>query len=177
MKFIFRKPPETPKGNFSVIQNRIGQKVQSGTERSMHRLSDVLQKKTRHYSRKKKVVLLIILMIVLSAYNVWLMTRIFYIPHRQKFDISTILAPLKISPGVTGTDSVYQGITNEEYQRIMQFKNYLDSLAGNKRTRPEYNRILLSRPGLKDSLNLFEYLYKAQKKMVNPNDQIVNPNN
>jgi hypothetical protein len=54
-------------------------------------------------------------------------------------------------------------ITKHEYDRVEQFKNYLFDLKTDSFGRIKFDSIIQVRPGLIDSINLFEKMYLQQK--------------
>lgn len=55
-------------------------------------------------------------------------------------------------------------ITKQEYNRILQFENYLLSLQSDSMGKKKYDSILGSRPQLMDSIAMFEKMYLLQNK-------------
>lgn len=55
-------------------------------------------------------------------------------------------------------------ITKEEYEKIEHFRDYIDSLAVSLSGKKLYDSILISRPGLIDSIVLLENIYQSQIK-------------
>jgi hypothetical protein len=53
-------------------------------------------------------------------------------------------------------------ISKEEFQRIENFKSYLDSLAKTNAGKRIFDSIIANRPGLIDSLSIVENLYQTQ---------------
>lgn len=53
-------------------------------------------------------------------------------------------------------------ITKREYEQMLAFKNYMDSLRQSKSGISIYDSIMLNRPGLIDSINQLEEIYKQQ---------------
>lgn len=54
-------------------------------------------------------------------------------------------------------------ITKQEYDRVEQFKNYLFQLKGDASGIKKFDSIVQTRPGLIDSIGLFEKMYSQQK--------------
>jgi len=54
-------------------------------------------------------------------------------------------------------------ITKREYERIIEFKNYLFLLRDDPARRKRFDSIITNRPGLLDSITLFEKMYLSQK--------------
>lgn len=60
----------------------------------------------------------------------------------------------------TQTDS---SVTKQEFNKVENFKNYLFQLRADSSGRKKFDSILKERPGLMDSINLFEKMYLQQK--------------
>ena len=54
-------------------------------------------------------------------------------------------------------------ITKREYERIIEFKKYLFLLRDDPARRKRFDSIITNRPGLMDSITLFEKMYLSQK--------------
>ena len=55
-------------------------------------------------------------------------------------------------------------ITKEEYQRVLQFENYMLNLRNDSTGKKKFDSIIKSRPQLMDSIALFEKMYLSQTK-------------
>ena len=55
-------------------------------------------------------------------------------------------------------------ITKQEYNRILQFENYLLRLRSDSTGKKEFDSIIRSRPQLMDSIAMFEKMYLSQNK-------------
>lgn len=55
-------------------------------------------------------------------------------------------------------------ITKKEYDRVMQFENYMLALKNDSVGRKQFDSIIKSRPHLLDSIALFEKMYLSQNK-------------
>lgn len=128
------------------------------------------------YGKKKKILLLVLLVVALSGYNIWLIVHSFYAPAGGGLNIRQITTPLANSPF---EGKWFDGVQDQNiHHRILAFKSFMDSLSRSKTGRSEYDRIMASRPGLMDSLLLYENTYQLQATMpTNPSGQITNPKN
>jgi hypothetical protein len=77
------------------------------------------------------------------------------------FQIETISRPRSIFP-LDDQYDVTQPLTIREdvFQRVMRFDSYLDSLKASKEGARIYDSIILTRPGLLDSLQLVKQIFK-----------------
>jgi hypothetical protein len=55
-------------------------------------------------------------------------------------------------------------VTDKDYQSIVSFKQYMDSLYATEKGKHQYDSILQARPGLMDSAQVLEQLYLSQQK-------------
>jgi hypothetical protein len=61
-------------------------------------------------------------------------------------------------------DEVVPSVPSSQYNKIIAFLKYMDSLAGSVSGRKIYDSIIHIRPGLLDSAKLLEKLYHNQNK-------------
>lgn len=137
------------------------QQFTKGLEAVKRRLAEKLQSSTNGYSKRKKIFILAFLIIVLSSYNIWLISRSFFAPRASQGNLKSILQPFKVPSTKKIIDVEKVGISKENFEQLMSYKNHLDSLA--KIGDPRYMKIMSNRPGLLDSLNLLKDLYQMQK--------------
>ena len=77
--------------------------------------------------------------------------RISFPKHATNADPSKVLTPAPF-------------LTEKQYQRILRFETYMDSLQKSVAGKVQYDSIITARPGLMDSLGLVEQLYRNQNK-------------
>lgn len=161
MKFLFRKSRSKSGPVKRAIQVHLMEYISRYTEPLQRKLANRLQNGTNRYSRRKKIFILACLIISLSAYNIWLISQCF--KPRPHTNLTNIHFPVRIP--ITSIDSDDHGLISEEkFKKLMKFKSYLDSLAREGGDSSAYNKIISSRPGLIDSLNLLQKLYEKQMK-------------
>lgn len=161
MKYLFSKKTEKSNGLAGPESGNLFQQYLKGWEAAKRRLADKLQSRTNGYTRRKKIILLAALVMVLSSYNIWLISRSLFSPRTTQGNLKSILRPVKIPPTQNIVEAEQPGISKESYEQLMSYKNLLDSLE--KIGDPEYLKIRGTRPGLIDSLNLLQQLYQMQK--------------
>jgi len=82
----------------------------------------------------------------------------------SRFGVKTLpIMPVRIPSHIGKNIRIPSAFISEEsYQKIEQFKKYLDSISiSDKKT---FNQIIAARPGLIDSIAMFEKLYLSQSK-------------
>ena len=133
------------------IKNKIGpalQHVASSASKHAEKLSP---------TRKKFVV--IIFCILSSALAICIIAKTFSNTHRNVFFMRPTMMPLHLGKNIKSPQSF---ISDDAYQRIEQFKKYLDSISiADKKA---FTQLINERPHLMDSIMQFEKLYRSQSK-------------
>lgn len=83
--------------------------------------------------------------------------------NRITFNVTQVKSPhlLKVGDELNKPLAI---ITKEEYKKIEHFRDYIDSLAVSPSGKKLYDSILISHPGLIDSIVLLENIYQSQIK-------------
>jgi hypothetical protein len=55
-------------------------------------------------------------------------------------------------------------VSKADYQGIIRFRGYMDSLTRSPAGKAAYDSIIFSRPGLLDSIRILEKIYQSQTK-------------
>jgi hypothetical protein len=125
--------------------------------RTQRRLADAMQKKSQRLSVTGKKVALITFCFIGIAASIYALTEdIFDKSNRAHFKIS----PTDISKNVLEeNDRTSNILFDSEFNKIEQFKKYIDSLSNSISGQKIKDSILKFRPFLMDSINQFENLY------------------
>jgi hypothetical protein len=125
--------------------------------RTQRRLADAMQKKSQQLSVTGKKVALITFCFIGIAVSIYAFTEdIFDKSNRAHFKIS----PIAISKNVLEeNDRTSNILFDSEFNKIEQFKKYIDSLSNSISGQKIKDSILKFRPFLMDSINQFENLY------------------
>jgi len=154
-------PSEAQTGTLSGVE-RIAQLIAQKFMRVQRKLSDEMQKKAEHLSVTGKKMCLIIFSLIGIGISIYIITgNIFYkstLPH-------FFLSPIPISKHVlenANRNSVI--IPKAEFNKIENFKKYIDSLSKSTSGINIKDSILKSRPLLMDSVNQLVELYQLEEK-------------
>lgn len=130
-------------------------KVQSGFASFMNR-------KLNHLAARKKKVVFIIFFLLTGGLSLYYIIKGIWadkaIPNVVK--IEKIHFP-KYDNKISDQSKV---VTEKDYQSIVSFKKYMDSLYSTEEGKYQYDSILQARPGLMDSVQVLEELYLRQEK-------------
>jgi hypothetical protein len=105
---------------------------------------------------------LIVFTLLASSYSLYLVITAITKPTLpNNFKVEQIDVPKHFDK--TGDEIIEQDamVDEETYTNIQQFKKYMDSLKFN--STKQYDSILISRPGLMDSVQMLEEIYHSQK--------------
>jgi hypothetical protein len=144
-------PKETPNKLF-VKWNSLKQKI-----------AMCLQKKSQTLSVRTKKFSLIFFCLLFGGSSIAIIIHS-TITNEKPASIAKISKPLHAtedSETFLRPDSI---ITKKEYERVLQFKNYLLHLRDDSIGRKKYDSITINRPQLMDSITLFEKMYLSQNK-------------
>lgn len=121
-----------------------------------------MQRHTARMAPKKWRFILFLFIMLAGGYSVFLAVRSLL----GKGATILLVTPIQ-KPGILkqGKAAMEKGaITEPEYRRIRQFRQYMDSLMGNAEGKKVYDSILYYRPGLMDSVRFIENFYQQQSK-------------
>jgi len=123
-----------------------------------------MSKKTQKISSSSMKILLLIFFFSGSALSIYFITAAIIEKKQLKaVKVDRLRVPKYYNDD--GVDSIKHEffITEQTYQEMQAFKNYMDSLQRMKVGKIIYDSIMLSRPGLMDSINQLEQLYQNKK--------------
>ena len=158
MKLFFKRKDSSEPG-----PNVLSRKMQAGYKHLQSGWANWMMKSTEKFSHRTWVVLLILFVLSTSTYSVYLAASAI----TGKAEISITVTPIKKPRYTTETgktDKEAIEVSEAEYRRIKRFRIYMDSLARSPSGKILYDSISSYRPGLMDSLQLIEQLYRGKIK-------------
>jgi len=151
------------KNNAEPKPNAIFKGMQAGYKHLQGGWAKWMMKRTEKFSRRTWIVLLILFVLSTSTYSVYLAVSAI----TEKDGILITVTPIKKPRYTTEmgeTDKEAAEVSEAEYRRIKRFMVYMDSLARSPSGKSLYDSINSHRPGLMDSLQLIEQLYRKKIK-------------
>lgn len=130
--------------------------------RTQSRVATAMQKGSEHLSVTGKKLALITFCFIGVAASIYAFTEnIFYKKNSNHF----LISPIAISKNALQKDNTSVGILSvTEFNKIENFKKYIDSLSKSISGQKVKDSILKFRPLLMDSINQLEKLYQLQEK-------------
>lgn len=133
---------------------RLLEKVLGNLNQKILRLSIFLQEKTDIYSvGKKKFFLILFCFIVACECSILIFCSV-----RNNEHFYFTVSPIKVLP-LLKNKATYPMLSDKELKQIQDFKFYMDTLSVKNR-----DSFFSIRPGLSDSINIVEAIYKKQLK-------------
>jgi hypothetical protein len=123
-----------------------------------------MQKKAEKLSGKGKLMVLLVFVLLAGGYSIYLIGRSFSENQTPSFSIISIKRPANIQE--TGDELKHTNaiLSKSEYERIHQFRQYMDSLVVSASGKTLHDSIVALRPGLMDSIQVIENMYQSQIK-------------
>lgn len=121
-----------------------------------------MSKKLNHLSNKKRKTFFILLFILMGGLSVYQIVHGII----SKSAISNTVKIDKINFPIYAYESSIGRIEipKKDYESIVSFRHYMDSLKKGLNGKYQYDSILQARPGLMDSVQVLEQLYLSQQK-------------
>lgn len=117
-----------------------------------------MQQQTEKLSAKGKLFMLVFFCAITTTGSIALIYRSTTGNNRMNYQVGNIELPSLPKQEKNGLPD------KGTMERIMQFRNYMDSLAKDQHGIKTYDSILLAHPGLMDSISKIEELYRQQLK-------------
>lgn len=133
-------------------------------DRKQRQCADYLNRKTEMYSKRSKQIVLAAFCLLFGSSSIYIIFQAIESPS-GKITIEKMSFPKY----ATGSDTArsFQPIpvlTEKQHQRIQRFRKYMDSLQTTKAGQIKYDSIIKARPGLMDSIDFIEQVYREQTK-------------
>ena len=164
MAFLFRKRKKTEAFELDNIQDTILKQIVSACLRLQNGWAQWMGRRTQRLSRKTLFLLLLAFIVLAGGYSIYLIGKSFSGNQANAISITPIRKPGHVVQ--TGESASRPDMTDSktDYQRIIRFSGYMDSLARSPAGKAAYDSIILSRPGLRDSIRFIEEIYQSQTK-------------
>lgn len=133
-------------------------------DKKQRQCAGYLNRKTEKYNKRSKQIVLAAFCLLFGSSSIYIIVRAIESPS-GKITIEKMSFP-KYATG-SDTTSGFQPIpvlTEKQHQRIQRFKKYMDSLQTTKAGQIKYDSIIKARPGLMDSIDFIEQVYREQTK-------------
>ncbi|MFV5703013.1 hypothetical protein ACM55F_14165 [Flavobacterium sp. XS2P12] len=164
MLFQFKRNNKKDYAKADYFKGNLLQKFDEANLRLQYKCAHWLELKTAHLSRKSWIVILICFTLFTSGYSIYVIVDSFSQTATSTITIIPITKPA--NPKETGNElvKVNASISKIEYERIVDFRMYIDSLGRSPNGKKLQDSIMQHHSGLLDSLTKAENYYHSQFK-------------
>jgi len=164
MTFLFSKKNKKQTAGPDQIHDRVIRQMVNTCLRMQTGWSRWMGRKTEHLSRRTLLLLLLAFIALAGGYSICLIGQSFSGNQASAFSVTSIKMPGRVMQTGEAASQPEMIISKTDYQRIIRFRGYMDSLTRSPAGKAVYDSILLSRPGLPDSIRLIEKIHQSQIK-------------
>lgn len=159
MSFLYRRKSNYKQNKHTAKQDKIAECIVKRCITAQDRASKILQDKFEMLSMNAKRFVLGAFCIVSFSVCIFLILRSFNNRKIFPFSITAISVPTQAESELRSTEAL-NAVTKTEFERIIKFRGYLDSLAKSEPGKKILDSILINRSGLVDSLLVLENMYQ-----------------
>jgi hypothetical protein len=163
MKFTFKRNNKKRTAEPLNSKDSLLQKLDEANLRLQYKCAHWLERKTAHLSRKSWIIILFCFTVFTCGCCIYLIVNSFSQSGTRTITITPITKPA----AVEAKDEILERnllISKTEFERIIRFRKYMDSLGRSPTGKKVYDRIVQFRPGLLDSLTIIENYYYSHFK-------------
>ena len=164
MAFLFRNRNKTEAARPDEINDRILRQMVDTCLRMQNGWALWMGRRTQHLSRKTLLLLLLTFTALAGGYSTYLIGQSFTGNQANVISITPIRKPGHVLQTVDAASQPDMIVSKTDYQGIIRFRGYMDSLNRSPAGRAAYDSIIVSRPGLLDSIRVIEEIYQSQTK-------------
>jgi hypothetical protein len=164
MLFSFKRNNIKVSAKTDRFKGNLLQKFDEANLRLQYKCAHWLENKTAHLSRKSWIVILICFTLFTSGYSIYVIIASF---SQSKTNTITVMPIAKITNAKEPVGKMVKtnaSISKMEYERIVRFRRYMDSLGRSPTGKKTQDSIMQYRPGLLDSITVVENQYHSQFK-------------
>ncbi|MFM9910317.1 MAG: hypothetical protein ACKVOW_13260 [Chitinophagaceae bacterium] len=159
--WLFKKNKKEAEGK-ETTTDKVAGKIAGAGIKLQTAFGNRMNKLFENMSQRKLKIGLIAFTLFAGGYSLYLTITAITKPVKQsKFAVDQMNVPRHFNK--TGDEAIAPEafVDEETYTKIQGFKKYMDSLKNNNNK--QYDSIRLSRPGIMDSVQMLEEIYRSQK--------------
>lgn len=160
MKVTFKRKSNAITGT----KNSIWEKFEQANLRLQYKCAQWLERKTAHFSRLNWIVVLFTFIVFTGGCSIYLIVNSFSNNKSRNITIAPITKPTNHIPLKEKPPELNTIISKTEFEKITNFRKYMDSLGRSPTGKKTYDSIVSGRPGLLDSLTIIENYYYSHFK-------------
>jgi hypothetical protein len=164
MKFNFKKNSKNSPVKADSFRSALLQRFDEANLRLQYKCANWLERKTAHLSRKSWIIILFCFTVFTGGCSIYLIVNSLWGNTTKSITVTPISKPTNAVPFENETIKLNVIINTTEFEKIVRFRRYMDSLGRSPTGKKRYDSILRFRPGLLDSITIVEQYYHSQFK-------------
>ena len=166
MKFLFQRRKKVPKSNGTVSHNSLSKIMEKGYYYLQSKWAEWMTTQTAKLSIRNQVAIFGFLIVCANAYSVYLIARSFSDTdfNSNSITVTSIVKPVKTYPTDQATTNKNSAIIKKEWNKIIRFRTYIDSLGRSPTGKKVLDSIKNQDPALLESLARIENYYQSNFK-------------
>ncbi|TDE52682.1 hypothetical protein [Flavobacterium sp. GT3P67] len=146
------------------VTSKLLQQFDEANLRLQYRFAHWLERKTVTWSRKSWILILILFTILTSGSSVYVVIKSLSQSEVKAIRVIPITKLVNSRQADSKRDLLKGSISSSEFEKIVRFRRYLDSLLRSPTGQKIKDSVIQYRPGLLDSLTIVEKYYQSQFK-------------
>lgn len=146
------------------VTSKLMQQFDEANLRLQYKFAHWLERKTVTWSRKSWILILIFFTILTSGSSIYVVVKSLSQSEANAIHIIPITKSIKGRKTDSKTEQLKRSISSSEFEKIIRFRRYMDSLVRSPTGQKIKDSIIQCRPGLLDSLTIVEKYYQSQLK-------------
>ena len=164
MKFTFKKNSKNSPVEADRFRSSLLQRFDEANLRLQYKCAQWLEHKTAHLSRKSWIVILFCFTAFTGSCSIYLIVKSLSGNTSKSITVTPITKPTNAIPFENEIMQLNATISKTEFEKIIHFRRYMDSLGRSPTGKKRYDSILYYRPGMLDSISIVEQYYHSQFK-------------
>lgn len=164
MQFLFKRSKNVPESDETINHNSLSKMIEKVYCYFQSKWAEWMIKQTAKLSIRNQWIVFGFFTACTSSYSVYLISMSFSDAHSKRITITSIVKPVKAIEIDNATIKKNSSAGQNELNKIIQFRAYIDSLARSPTGKRVLDSIRNKRPGLLDSLTRIENYYQSNFK-------------
>lgn len=152
MQFLFKRRKKAPESNKTINHNSLAKHLEKSYLYIQSKWAEWMTKQTAKLSIKNQWAVFGLFIICASGYSVYLICMSCSGTDSNRIPVTPIVKPVKTFEADDTTSNKYNTISKNEFDKVIRFSAYLDSLARSPTAKKALDSMADKRPELLDSL-------------------------
>ena len=163
MLHLFKRKKKIPEA--SPLQDKLVNGIVGKVTAFQFRWASFMQRTSERFSCRTKKYITVMIVLTTSLYSLYIIASSIIQKPKKEYSISKIHVPAYSTK--TGEENIhnYHLISEKEYNKIVRFHQYMDSLHQTAKGRQIADSIQQARPGLLDSTFQLKKLFELQQNL------------